>query len=32
MINSITLFEKCHAVHEKGALPNVKLHGWDALE
>lgn len=31
-INSITSFEKCHAVHEKGALPNVKLRGWDALE
>ena len=23
VINSITSFEKCHAVHEKGALPNV---------
>lgn len=32
VINSITSFEKCHAVHEKGALPNVKLRGWDALE
>lgn len=29
VINSITSFEKCHAVHEKGALPNVKLRGWD---